>query len=694
MNVVEVTVRTKDDTAAGIKSIQSSHGKLISGLKNSLAGLGASLAASGGLAMAAPLAAAATAVVGFAAVAGPELSKVQAALSKTGAAGRQAWKQLTPQERELGGAIKGVESSFHDLQTTLAPVVDDVVTLAARTAKDLMPALGQMASAGSSVLSSFLEPFDRLVQSPFFQKFVDAMTKGAVQIGLVMGPVLVKLIRQLMKLFIELMPIGVSLLRQLLPAFVTLFKAMVPGVVILANIVAAVVRWLAVNHLLIPALLALGVVILVITGPTGIAGIGIAISLLAITIGFFATHWRQIWQDIKNWTIDAWHWLYSNVFAKLIVFFTKTIPAVLDIFKEDVRLAWDDIKIAFFRGVLYILNIMGKLPGPLGAPFRAAAKDIRSTLNGVLADVRNAANNIQADFSRLHGKSLTISIFGKNDVNSGLFSLPGHAAGTSGAAPGWAWVGERGPELVRMRGGETVIPNHAIRGFAAGTTGWNITDVFSPPVGAFLSGVNRSVYSAEDRIANAMARAIQRAAAREVASGSLPTGPHSGSASAAMRYAMSILGRFGWSGAQWPPLYQLWQRESGWNAYAVNPSSGAYGIPQSLGHGHPYNLGDYIAQIWWGLRYIAGRYGSPAAAWGHEVDFGWYDHGGYLKPGWTMAYNGTGRPEPVGAAAGATVVLEIAPGGGTAFDQFMSTWLRKNIRIKGGGDVQAAYGRN
>jgi len=44
-----------------------------------------------------------------------------------------------------------------------------------------------------------------------------------------------------------------------------------------------------------------------------------------------------------------------------------------------------------------------------------------------------------------------------------------YGSGTAGAAPGWAWVGERGPELVRMVGGEEVVPNHLIGGFAGGT---------------------------------------------------------------------------------------------------------------------------------------------------------------------------------------------------------------------------------
>jgi phage-related tail protein len=46
--------------------------------------------------------------------------------------------------------------------------------------------------------------------------------------------------------------------------------------------------------------------------------------------------------------------------------------------------------------------------------------------------------------------------------------FPGFAKGTSGAGSGWAWVGEKGPELVNFRGGETVIPNHVARGYAGG----------------------------------------------------------------------------------------------------------------------------------------------------------------------------------------------------------------------------------
>lgn len=76
-------------------------------------------------------------------------------------------------------------------------------------------------------------------------------------------------------------------------------------------------------------------------------------------------------------------------------------------------------------------------------------------------------------------------------------------------------------------------------------------------------------------------------------------------------------------------LVALWNRESGWNTYAMNPSSGAYGIPQSLPGSKMASAGadwqtNPDTQIRWGLGYIQGRYGSPCAAWAHSEAVGWY----------------------------------------------------------------------
>jgi hypothetical protein len=101
------------------------------------------------------------------------------------------------------------------------------------------------------------------------------------------------------------------------------------------------------------------------------------------------------------------------------------------------------------------------------------------------------------------------------------------------------------------------------------------------------------------------------------------------SAATPRQIARQMLGSFGWSQRQFPYLNWLWNAESGWNKYAQNPYSGAYGIPQALPGAKMASAGpdwpsNARTQIRWGLRYIRATYGSPRLAWDHEVAYGWY----------------------------------------------------------------------
>ncbi len=93
--------------------------------------------------------------------------------------------------------------------------------------------------------------------------------------------------------------------------------------------------------------------------------------------------------------------------------------------------------------------------------------------------------------------------------------------------------------------------------------------------------------------------------------------------------AMDMLPKYGWGPEEFPPLEQLWTRESGWNYKAENKSSGAYGIPQALPASKMASAGsdwrtNPATQIKWGLGYIKGRYGSPSKAWAAWQSKGWY----------------------------------------------------------------------
>ncbi len=92
----------------------------------------------------------------------------------------------------------------------------------------------------------------------------------------------------------------------------------------------------------------------------------------------------------------------------------------------------------------------------------------------------------------------------------------------------------------------------------------------------------------------------------------------------AKAYALSVIGS-----TQYSCLLPLWQHESGWNTFATNVRSGAYGIPQALpgykmataGADWHYNP---VTQVKWGLGYVSSRYGSACGAWSFWQSHGWY----------------------------------------------------------------------
>jgi phage-related protein len=128
---------------------------------------------------------------------------------------------------------------------------------------------------------------------------------------------------------------------------------------------------------------------------------------------------------------------------------------------------------------------------------------------------------------------------------------------------------------------------------------------------------------------------------------------------------------FPWPASMWPAFDYLEMREAGYNRFARNPSSGAYGIPQAL---PPTKMpfaaqaagGSHAgAQLSWMFSYIRSVYGNPVNAAAHERAFNWYGHGGTFRAGQLIgvgdrgpelvSFNRAGRvhsPEQSAALAG------------------------------------------
>lgn len=94
-------------------------------------------------------------------------------------------------------------------------------------------------------------------------------------------------------------------------------------------------------------------------------------------------------------------------------------------------------------------------------------------------------------------------------------------------------------------------------------------------------------------------------------------------------FAYKLVADNKWGRDQYSCLVALWERESNWRWNALNKSSGAYGIPQSLPGRKMAEMGaDWVTnpetQVRWGVNYIKNRYGAPCGAMAHSNKFNWY----------------------------------------------------------------------
>lgn len=132
---------------------------------------------------------------------------------------------------------------------------------------------------------------------------------------------------------------------------------------------------------------------------------------------------------------------------------------------------------------------------------------------------------------------------------------------------------------------------------------------------------------AEEEAARVAAeQAAAQAAAEQQAAAALAAANTPEGAKAAAQQIMSST--YGWGGDQFSCLNSLWNKESGWNYQAYNPS-GATGIPQALPGSKMSSAGsdwqtNAATQVAWGLGYISSVYGTPCSAWSHSQAMNWY----------------------------------------------------------------------
>lgn len=104
------------------------------------------------------------------------------------------------------------------------------------------------------------------------------------------------------------------------------------------------------------------------------------------------------------------------------------------------------------------------------------ANSLKKIGNALVDDVLNNIFRINSAGSGSGGLlSGIFSLFGgggfQANTTLGSFLTNGYANGTRSASPGWHWVGEEGPELLKFSGGEQVVPNHGLNQLGARSGG-------------------------------------------------------------------------------------------------------------------------------------------------------------------------------------------------------------------------------
>jgi hypothetical protein len=541
-------------------------------------------------------------------------------------ASKKAWDDLTPGQQAAAKGLHTISDAWGKLTNAMAPSVLSVIAEAAGFVTRAIKPLGDIAK----------------LAVPGIKDMIGILGNGLIGFLMTVKPLIAPSIGALNTLLVKMSPALQGLVEQMvkgMPQFVKLFGA-------LATIVTV-----------------------------GIEFMSWLVEMSAKIIPQIQGNFHHLANDV-----DAVRETFIHIGHDAAAIFNGIKDVVVKAFR-----AATDTFLTFvsnmLHGLLSISTTMGHLPSVLGAPWRAMSGELRTAIGNV-GGLKKAVDGLPTH------KGVSVSVTGSG---SGNITFAQQVAGRNSKgylqfhAAGGMVGGSGGPtadnQLIAASTGEYVVKAASVARYgphmmdainqqrfaAGGLVGpSSVLNTGEPWMGAREASAG---YSAATSFGQGILTNMHQlvAAASAAAAAAFTSGPAaSGSALAAQNFARGLLPSYGWA-AQWPALLNLWNRESGWNANAVNPSSGAYGIPQSLGHGHPYNLGDYANQVRWGLSYIEQRYGGPNQAWFHELSSGWYDQGGYLPTGLSLAYNGTGRPEPVGHGGGNTYNVTVnMPFGSTA----------------------------
>lgn len=436
-------------------------------------------------------------------------------------------------------------------------------------------------------------------------------------------------------------------------------------------------------------------------------GIGLAVQLVYVNV--LQPIWRGLQNDWRILQ-DAARFLCNNVLqpiwsgigSLISTVYHDTIEPIWGLFKKGLS----DLQTAFQLSVKVIGQIWTGLEKAFGTPIEFVIKTVLNggiikAINWILKAVGQSIPTIpdpglptfatggvvpgSGPVDSVHAMltpgegvlipAATAALGGAAGIRA-INELFGGGGGPSVTAAGWPGYGLGGfvSDLLNGIGNAassawSTVKGAALGGLRAAASGF-FDNVVKPLISAipggqgdivkqYLTGIINTV---ENDVLTFLGAKDQAAAAtRGALGGSIPTGSR-------LAILTQALSADGIPQAQWPVwesgLNTLITRESNWNPGAVNnwdvnakngtPSTGlAQTIKPTFERFRNPSLPDSminpVANVAAAIRYIIADYGSISHVQQANANLPpkGYDGGGFLEPGFSLAYNGTRRPEPV-----------------------------------------------
>lgn len=375
-----------------------------------------------------------------------------------------------------------------------------------------------------------------------------------------------------------------------------------------------------------------------------------------------------------------------------------------------------------------------------------AAKTLTENIGGAMGFTKGKIDSVIGSLQGLDGTNAKFGITGTPTLNvtqlsqeaaaiglptnleGGHVRITSHAAG--GPSGGLAWVGEQGAELVSLPSGSTVYPHaNSMHMLASGqapiprfAAGGSVGSLASPMSALSTNVAMASQWGVLDTIAQGL-HVLGGPAVRLPAAGAVDLGGFagfgggshvSGNRAANKAIMQQVFSSYGWgSGAAWAAQDYLEMREAGYDNFAQNPHSTAFGLGQFL-NGTWASVGmsktaDPRLQSIGMAMYEGQRYGGPIGAAQHERAVNWYGYGGGANgligvgehgpellrvPNGSTVYPSANRQ--MMAAGGDTIAVTVVLDAGAGADGLMIGAIRQairegkiNLRVVPGGKVVA-----